>query len=190
MNYVYRLIFEDKTSAVLKYFPNFLSVNRAVQMSQKRYFVEKEALKLIGDHEELLNSHIKVPKLLYFDDSNYVLIMEDGGHHTKTLLECLKADKPLVSKEIIDLLAKEIFQFLKFLKIKSGISLSTHKDPFLNKSSWTSLRSYLIPLCLSEAKRYNLENELKIHLDKVNEFIYQPSKEEGSLVFGGFWLTN
>ena len=83
-NYVYRIIFQDNTTAVLKYFPNFLAFDRTVQMSQNRYFVEKEVLKILGNHEELQNSRLRVPKLLYFDDSKYIIIMEDAGQQTKT----------------------------------------------------------------------------------------------------------
>ena len=189
-NYVYRLIFQDKTTAVLKYFSNFLAFDRTVQMSQNRYFVEKEVLKILGNHEELQNSRLRVPKLLYFDDSKYIIIMEDAGQQTKTLLDCLKADQPPLSNEIIDLLAKEIFQFLQFLRNKSGISLSTHKDPLENISVWNIFRSYSIPLYNSEAKRFNLENELKIHLDKANELLQQPSNDEGSFVYGDLWPSN
>ena len=157
-------------------------------MSQSRYFVEKEALKLLGDHELLSQIHVRIPKLLHFDDENYIIVMQVAGARTKTLFEYLKTqntDYPVL-EETIDFLAKELFNFFNFLN-NSGISPATNKIPFENETLWKKLREYLIPSYLSEAKRFNLEQELSVHIEKANRLLQRPAQNEGCFVYGYLW---
>ena len=99
-NFVYRLKFEDNTTAILKYYPPYLAVNPSMTVSQKRYFVEKAALQALNSQpwlEKNQNSRIRTAKLINFDDNNYVLIMEDAGENTKTLFNYLLALKSRVN---------------------------------------------------------------------------------------------
>jgi 5-methylthioribose kinase len=90
-NYVYRLKFEDDTTAILKYYPRYLASDKSVEVSQNRYFVEKAALKHLATNEYLLNeTAVRIPKLYYADDESHMLIMEDAGENNKTLFQLLK----------------------------------------------------------------------------------------------------
>ena len=187
-NFVYRLKFEDGSTAVLKYYPAFLAFDRTLAMSQKRSIVEKEALRILGDHELLRDSRIRVAKLLYFDNINYVIIMQDAGEHTKTLFEFVKKEAPHAhANEIIDLFAKELAQFSKFLREKSGITPATHKEPFANETGWSILQSYMIPVYTNEAKSFNLEKECAVHLARANAVLQEPSGDDGYFMFGDLW---
>jgi hypothetical protein len=189
VNYVYRLTHEDESTYIIKYFPAYLAVDKSIEMSQNRYFVEKEALKLLGDHELLANNRFRIPKLIYFDDQEYLLVMQDAGVESKTLFDYLKLQNYTnvsQSEEMIDFLARELFNFFVFLK-NSGITPTTHQEPFKNEALWIKLRSYLIPLYSSEATRFNLENELKFYIEKANELLKSPSNGDGILVYGDLW---
>lgn len=191
VNFVYRLVYENKETAILKYFPTFLASNRSIEMSQNRYFVEKAALELLGNNEELKTS-IRVPKLLYSDDNAFVLVMEDAGEHTKSLFQILqtKTDAKEVNLgELITKLAKELHNFSKFLSEKSGISPTSHKSQFENKSAWDIKQTYFIPLYKNEAKKYELETELQQHIDKAEEIVKPPSDDKGVLVIGDLWQS-
>ena len=154
-------------------------------MSQSRYFVEKEALKLLGDHVLLSQIHVRIPKLLYFDDENYIIVMQDAGVRTKTLFEYLKIQNT-GTEETIDFLAEELFNFSNFLK-NSCISPAANMIPFENETLWNKLRSYLIPLYSNEAKRFNLEQELDVHIEKANRLLQRPAQNEGVFVYGDLW---
>jgi 5-methylthioribose kinase len=188
VNFVYRLTFDDDSTVIFKYFPNYLAVDKSIEMSQSRYFVEKEALKLLGGHVLLRQTHVRIPKLLYFDDENYIIVMQDAGARTKTLFEYLKIQNTdfLGTEETIDFLAKELFNFSKFLN-NSGISPATNKIPFENETLWNKLRAYLIPLYSSEAKWFNLEQELGVHIEKANRLLQRPAQNEGCFVYGDLW---
>ena len=191
-NYVYRLGFEDKSTVILKYYPRFLSSDRTIEVSQNRYFVEKAALELLGDNEEIKNS-LRVPKLIFSEDSAHILVMEDAGKHTKTLFEILKANtdaQKVNLDELICNLAKKIHHFSKFLTEKSGISASSHKSQFENKTAWDIKQTYYIPLFRSEAEKYELSEELAPHLAKAKEILKPPSDDEGVFVFGDLWPSN
>ena len=120
VNYVYRLTFDNNSTVILKYFPNHLAIDKDVKMNQKRYCVEKDALKLLGDHCFLEKTHTRIPKLLYFDDNNFIIVMQDAGKQCKTLLKFLLNQTPHTahSQKIIDILAKEIYNFSIFLSKK------------------------------------------------------------------------
>lgn len=126
INYIYRLTFSDESTAVLKYYPRFIATNKQIEFSQSRYFVEKSSLEIFGENKELKEStNIRVPKVLYSDDRNYVLIMQDAGKELLLLSEVLREDS--VPGEKIELIGQEIYNFSKFLTDKSKITPSTHK---------------------------------------------------------------
>jgi hypothetical protein len=119
--------------------------------------------------------------------------MEDAGKHTKTLFQILKADidaKNVNLEELINKLAKKIHHFSKFLTNKSGISAVSHKSQFENKTAWDIKQTYYIPLFKSEAKKYELEEVLKAHIDKAEELLKPPSDGEGVFAFGDLWPSN
>ena len=169
----------------MKYFPNHLAIDKDVKMNQKRYFVEKDALKLLGDHCFLEKTHTRIPKLLYFDDNNFIIVMQDAGKQCKTLLKFLLNQTPHTahSQKIIDILAKEIYNFSIFLS-NSGINPQTHSVPFKNESAWSIFKEHLIPLYRAEAKRFNLESDLEVVL---NELTQPPKEHSGFFVFGDLW---
>ena len=192
VNYVYRLVFENKETAIIKSFPPFLSSNNSIELSQNRYFAEKAALEFLGNNEELKLS-IRVPKLLYFDDNAFVLGMEDAGEHTKSLYEILQTNKDIENvnkEELIKKLAKKIHHFSKFLTENVDISASSHKSKFENKTAWDLIQTYFIPLFKSEAEKYELNEELAPHLAKAKEIFKPPSDGEGVFVFGDLWPSN
>ena len=185
-NHVYRLNFQDDSSYILKYYSNLQSLDQTTSVNQNRYFVEKECLKQLGNHKLLEETRTRIPELFYTDDSNFVMVMQDAGKKTKTLLEVFNAKFQTDNLDgLVDLLAQEIFNFSKFLSSKCGITPMTHKELF--KSSWSLLRGYYLPMFPKEAKRFNLENELSIHLQKANSILKVPEENEGVLTFGDLW---
>ena len=94
-NFVYRLFFADKTTAVLKYYTTHLAAESEVKLSPHRYFVERRALELIGKEECLKECRLSTPKVLFYDDDVYYFIMEDCGENLVTLSYFLKSDYKL-----------------------------------------------------------------------------------------------
>ena len=192
VNFVYRLVFENKETAILKNFPTFFSSNKSIEFSQNRYFVEKAALELLGNNEELKNS-IRVPKLLYYDDEAYILVMEDAGEHTKSLFQILQANKDLenVNKEnLIKKLANKIHIFSRFLTEKSGVSAKTHKNFFANNYAKDLTKTHFMPLLKSVSKKFELEKELQHHIDKSEKLMELPIDDNAVLVNGDLWPGN
>ena len=192
VNYLYRLVFENKETAILKNFPTFFSSNKSIEFSQNRYFVEKAALELLGNNEELKNS-IRVPKLLYYDDNAFVLVMEDAGEHAKSLFQILQANKDLenVNKEnLIKKLANKIHIFSRFLTEKSGVSAKTHKNFFANNYAKDLTKTHFMPLLKSVSKKFELEKELQHHIDKSEKLMELPIDDNAVLVNGDLWPGN
>ena len=183
-NYVYRLNFDDDSSYILKYFCNLQSIDLKTNVNQNRYFVEKECLRLLGNHKLLENTRVRIPELFYTDDKHFVLVMQDAGKQTKTLLDVFNS-KFQIDEELVNLLASEIFKFSQFLSSKCGITPLTHKQLF--ESSWSLLRGYFLPMFPREAKRFNLENELSSHLQKADRILQVPEHGEGVFTFGDLW---
>ena len=92
INYVYRVEFEDKSTAILKHYSSLMSSDNNVEISQKRYHVEKAALVLLNKNAHFKSnfSFIKVPNLLYSHDDLYFILMEDAGKSTISLFDILK----------------------------------------------------------------------------------------------------
>jgi len=185
-NYVYRLNFEDNSSFVLKYYPNVQSHDAVTNVSQNRYFIEKECLKLLGNHALLEETRLRIPKLFFTDDSNFVLVMQDAGRETKTLMEILSSKLHTENlTDLIDLFASEICKFSKFLLSTCGVTRLTHKTFF--ESSWNLIRGYYVTMLPNEAKKYDLEKELSAHLQKVDHIFQVPGQNEGVFTFGDLW---
>jgi 5-methylthioribose kinase len=189
VNYVYRLRFEDNSTAILKYYPRFIASNKSVEVSQSRYFVEKAALKHLATNEYLLNeTAVRIPKLLYADDESHMLIMEDAGENNKTLFELLK-NESTESDELIPFVAEQIKKLSTFLSDKSNIKAKTHLDEFRNKSIWESFKNYFSHLFKFQAQSFDLESEMEAFLSKVDALIQEPNyeSEDTVFVFGDLW---
>ena len=195
VNHVFRITFEDNYTVVLKYYPDYVAANREVKMSQKRYFVEKEALRLLSTNEYLLNQTIiRVPKLIFHDDDAHILIMEDAGVKSISLFEFLKltdVSNDLSSKrnEIIEKIAHELFKFSDFLSNKSQISHSTHDDPFLNEATREILNNWMQNSFRSQSKEFNIEKELEPFIRQTEELEKKRQQNPGDdvFVYGDLW---
>jgi thiamine kinase-like enzyme len=191
VNYVYRLVFENNTSYVLKYFPRFLASNRTVEMSQNRYFIEKCALTELQNQpwlKESPHSMIRTPKVVHFDDENFTLIMEDAGTSCKTLFTLLTNESnQLYNDELLSQIAKEVKIFSSYLSDKSNIRPKTHKE-LENKSAWDIIGGYVKSLCFEQAKTYNLEAQVDSYLQKLDR-LFKPldNSDEAVFVFGDLW---
>ena len=167
VNYVYRLKYADK-SIVLKHYAAHLSSDTEFEYSQERYLVEKKVLSTFGKFNK---KQVKVPKLLYFDDANYVVVMEDGGEK----IVCLE-DYFLNKNDHLewDNLASSIVEFFANLHLFDANSVS---DVFLNPLA-IKTNHYFHDNMLAE-KLKSLE---PFKNDKVPEI-----KSRKTLVMGDFW---
>ena len=194
-NHVYRLLFEDNSSMVLKYYPEFI-VSQNLRMSQNRYFVEKEALRLLSSNIELTNhTIIRVPKLVYSDDKAFILIMQYCGETAIPLFQFLKLNNNLGSHEsikrdeMISVIAHELFKFSNFLSNKSEIKHETHDKPFLNEPAQHVLSNFYPELHRSQAKLFQLEKEIMPLIDEAEreEEERKKHRENDVFVFGDLW---
>jgi thiamine kinase-like enzyme len=194
-NHVYRLLFDDNSSLVLKHYPEFI-VSQNLRMSQKRYFVEKEALRLLSTNIELINhSMIRVPKLVYSDDNAFILIMQYCGDTAIPLFQFLKLNNNLTSHEsqkrdeMINTIAHELFKLSDFLSNKSEIRHETHDIPFLNEPALHVLTNFYPSLHRSQAKLFELEKEILplIHEIENEEDDRKKHPENDVFVFGDLW---
>lgn len=170
VNYVYRLKFEDETSYVLKQFPSFLSVHKALPVSPKRYMVEKAALEVFNDQPWRLkktDSILRTPKLIFSDDDSKVLLMEDAGQDAKLFVNLLKENSGLDLK-YANLLAKEIKNFMDFIAMDFGISPETH-EIFKNESAWEIISGYFTLSWFHQANMLKMEKEFEPYLSKAKE---------------------
>jgi thiamine kinase-like enzyme len=194
-NNVYRLLFEDNSSMVLKHYPEFI-VSQNLRMSQNRYFVEKEALRLLSSNIDLINhTIIRVPKLVYSDDNAFILIMQYCGETAIPLFQFLKLNNNITSyeslkrDEMISMIAHELFKFSDFLSDKSEIKHETHDKPFLNEPAQHVLSNFYPSLHRSQAKLFELENEiLPLIAQAENEDNERKKHSENDVfVFGDLW---
>lgn len=190
VNYVYRLVFENGSTSILKYFPPYLAINKSVQMSQNRYFVEKSALEILGAQPWVPNhpkSIIRTPKLIYHDDTLFVLIMEDAGENVKTLFTCLTLESSSkLDKDFISLFSKELKTFLTYLTDQSNIRQETHQV-FKNETGWAILNSYFPTLWSNQAKSLNIEKELEKYIAKSVDIFGGRIDENSVFSFGDLW---
>ena len=172
VNYVYRLEFDDGSTVILKYYPRYLSSDKTVEMSQNRYFVEKISLTLLGEQpwtKHNPKSMIRTPKVLLSDDANFVLVMEDAGPASKTLLDHLKNDENLIGEySKLSQIAKDIHEFCDFVSNKSEIHWETHSNELENRPASQIIGGYVCRFCVHEAKRLNVEHELEGYLKLIN----------------------
>jgi thiamine kinase-like enzyme len=195
VNHVYRLTFEDNTMIVLKYYPDHLASNSQVKWSQKRYFVEKEALRLLATNEYLINhTIIRVPKLIYHDDQGHILVMEYAGRNSISLFEFLKLNNvsgDLSSKrdETIDIIAHELFKFSDFLSNKTDIKHKTHDDPFLNEATCEILDNWMRKTYKLKSIAFEIEKEIEpfIRQSEELEIKRKENPDDDVFVFGDLW---
>ncbi|KAJ3101638.1 hypothetical protein HDU97_001251, partial [Phlyctochytrium planicorne] len=174
VNFVYRLSFEDSTTAVLKHFPPYVANNPKVPFSQERYFAEKECLRLFGGTHGLLS----VPRLIHSDDAKFTIIMEDAGKELSTLLDHLRADA-IVDEAIFPKVADSIQAFLHEL------NQTPPTAAFSNPSAWTVLNDHVTDSYRRKAKELNIETDLEPFLKYVKPFA--PPAENGHPIFGDLW---
>lgn len=142
-NFIFRLYFNDSSTAILKYFGKNVAFNEAA-IDQSRYFMEKNGLNSFGSHPyftihrsnypQSIASKLRIPNLFYSDDSAFLLIMEDAGENAQPLGTFLmKSEKSgCITPEMIELFAEGIYEFLTFLSEKSNVTFSEHKVNFFN----------------------------------------------------------
>lgn len=187
VNYVYRIIFDDNTSVILKYFPAFLKVNNSIPMSQKRYFVEKAALEVFGLQPWLIKnptSKIRTPKLIHANDEKFILIMEDAGVNSETLFNSLIVGSNLYSN-FIELIPREIKIFLNYLTEEANILLKNN-EVFKNESTLLILESYFPRIWSNMVAKLEIE-ELKLI---PNLSIEAQNDPNSVLVFGDLWPSS
>jgi 5-methylthioribose kinase len=197
VNYVYRLYFKSKTShetqttAILKYFPPYVAIDKSVPFSQERFYVESSALVLLTDSPWLkLNpgSISRTPKLFHADTENFTIIMEDVDEQAQSLLDLLKKDCSALSNEFIKNLAKEIKFFIEYLAISLGVTPQNYSE-FENKSTSNVLAGYLKQVWHEQANLAGLESELSEYLDQSEVIFKEPdlSTDKVVLTFGDLW---
>ena len=186
VNHVYRLVFENNTTAIMKYFPKFLAFDNNVEMSQDRYFVEKTALELIGNNECFQDTLVRVPKLLYSNDENFTIIIQDVGESKKTLFECLKISNEMSTSDLekfLTLISKGVYQFSKLISEKLNIKIETHRV-FEKKPK----PPYISSVFYDQLKKYNLDKELEQYSERIQRWLQIPSEFTNSVfVFGDLW---
>lgn len=186
INYIYRLTFSDESTAVLKYYPAFIATNKQIPFSQSRYFVEKSALEIFGQNKDLNETtNIRVPKVLFSDDDNYVIIMQDAGKELLLLSEVLKMDN--ISDEKLDSIAQEIYNFSKFLTEKSNVTPTSHKDVFENPAVWDVSAKFGTMTFMTNAKKFNVEDKLQSFLPKLAKILEKSTEKNDVLTFGDLW---
>ena len=200
-NYVYRLVFEDKSTAIFKHYSNQLKAISEAQFSPKRYFIEKSALKILGEEESLKECRISTPKLLYADDDMYIIIMQDCGRSLVTLSDFLKKDYELPESmrngksneeqnqlidDMIDLTAKEIRNFLIKLATEVSIRPETHQDPFSNEPFWDGATHAFGTWLPAMIKGFELEKEFDQIMTGFDGNI-RPPPGDLQFVHGDFW---
>ena len=188
-NYVYRLYLDDSTTAVFKYFPRFISCDRSIEFSQERYFAEKASLALLSDNQYMLeHTSVRIPKLIFSDDCQYVLIMQDAGQHLISLFDLLKRDDTnLVDANMLHSIGKEISQFLMFLSEKSNITPLTHGDTFENNAVLEAIIKYSTFISQAQADKHNLRAELDAFLNYLPNLLKKSSDPSDVFRFGDLW---
>ena len=188
-NYVYRLYLDDSTTAVFKYFPRFISSDRSIEFSQERYFAEKASLALLSENQYMLeHTSVRIPKLIFSDDSQYILIMQDAGEHLISLFDLLKKNETnLIDEKKLHSVGKEIHKFLKFLSDKSNITPQTHADTFENNAVLEATIKYGTFISHDQADKHNLRAELDSFLKYLPNLLEKSSDPSDVFRFGDLW---
>ena len=197
-NFVFRLIFEDKSTLILKYYTTHLAADNSIEMSPHRYIVEKTALDLIGNETVLNDCRLSTPKVLFSDDDIRYFIMEDCGKNLVTLTDLLKLDFKLPESmakkheddeektinEYLELLAKEIRKVLHKLGNESSIKLDKYRHIFADEEFLkTGIESY---------KNY-IPQIFETFDFKEDPALYKPhiernDNENNQFIHGDFWF--
>ncbi|CAF1142307.1 unnamed protein product, partial [Brachionus calyciflorus] len=175
----------DKSSVILKYYPPFLAADKTIPISQERYLVEKEALQFLSSRSWLKkcpNSIVRIPKAIYADDKNFVLLMEDAGENTKTLFNLLLSNSS-PDQNLLDLIPNELNKFLSYLNNESGLTPTTNKI-FQNKSAWDLIEEYINELNFTADR---LDKRIKPYLERSHEIFKRKDDENAVFVFGDLW---
>ena len=170
-NYVYRLHFNDRT-VVLKQFPSTLASNIDYPFSQDRYFVEKEALTKFS---KLNSGNVKVPRLIFCQDEEFVLVMEDAGENIVSLMDYFKVCN---SRLTWNDLPESIVQFLKTLH---NVDRSSCSSIFTNTLARQTNQSFYDNLNL-QASRLQL-NSLKPY----SSVKLPPIPSNPAIIMGDCW---
>lgn len=201
INYVYRLKFDDSSSAIAKYYPPHFAHNKNIQFSQNRYHVEKTILTLLNEQpwtRDNPNSLVRTPKVLFTDDTHFLIIMQDAGENIKMLQDYIKNDENLIKDEVLlSRIAKDIHDFCHYLSYKSGITWETHKDVFQNQSALALMTDGFFIQAEQTSKELGLETELDSYLKKIKS-CFNPfenpenAREKGLervLSYGDLWTN-
>lgn len=161
VNHVYRVVFNNLSTLILKHFSTELSSNSFVPIGQERYFVEKKALNLF--------SH--TPRLYYADDSLYTLEMEDIGESVMSFLDLLR--NPIDNN--IQSIISELLLFLEEIKGTKA------DDVFRNPSAFDILNNYVVPQYSETLSKFRIPSPPEVSATPFNI-------SEGDVVtFGDLW---
>ncbi|CAF0809993.1 unnamed protein product [Brachionus calyciflorus] len=190
VNYVYRIKFVDKKSVILKHYPPYCAAYKTISMSQKRYFVEKEALQFLSTQPWLTNnpeSIVRTPNVIYADDDHYTLIMQDAGENTQTLFNLLLSNSS-VDQHFLDLIPKELKVLIRHLTEDSELTFKKNKT-FEKESvgGYLSLEKFQNQLG-SMAKK--IDEKLKPFSDISNGVSKSSNHENSVFVYGDLWPSS
>lgn len=192
INYVYRLEFVNSITMVLKYYPPQFRIHREIQMPQDRYFVEKTALMMLEQRPLTgVNSQtiVRTPKVFYYDDQAYAIVMEDAGVNTCTLTDCLKkGGGESLGKEFLTKLAKGIHEFSSYLNSLTNDMSAEHRSILENNRAFDLVTGIIRKNCQDQTKRLGLESDLEPYLKAATSTTENGTNvKERVLVCGDLW---
>ena len=197
-NYVFRLWFEDRTTAVFKYYGPQMAFMESLESSQFRFHIEKTILGVFGSAECLKQCMVQAPKLLFYEDALHYLIMEDCGETSCTLTDLMRQSFKLSSesenedekekKRRIDTyltnLARGIQEFTYKISHECGLTPDSHGQMFKNEAYWAVINGIFSSNIRRAAQELDVEKEFAPYYDHKQE---QPSV--AYFVQGDFWTN-
>ena len=191
-NYVFRIVLNDSSSCILKHFKSYLVAKKEISMPINRYFIEKMALNVIGEDERLQSERfrLRTPKLIYSNDNEHVLVMEDCGVDSVSLTDYLKLNNQQIGddigekKQVLCDLANEIRSFMA--RVQELIRPDNYYEPFHNTSQWERDKCSLINECFQLAAKFHVESDLEKLMDRDHE-LKRPNIDKSFFVHGDFW---
>ncbi|MCB0558139.1 MAG: phosphotransferase [Lewinellaceae bacterium] len=81
LNYVWR-VFGEEQSLIVKQAPPYIAQAPDIPLSPQRILIEAAALRLFAKPplQDIISGHLRPPGLIYTDEKNYALILEDVGN--------------------------------------------------------------------------------------------------------------
>ena len=196
-NFVFRLRFEDNSTAVLKYYVSWtIQLNNVASKKRvsQNYLSEKRALQLLSDTSKHFGM-IRAPKLYSFDDDLFYLIMEDcGDERAVTLTDMLSnkyqlpdslntGDEKKNNKIVENFLKRLAADLRKFTHNIANLSPETHGTDFRSSQFWIDRSQAYYLLIREVANDLDMQKELEPFYDLTFE---QPTTD-AHFVHGDLW---